>query len=156
MVAYSPSYSGGKARLRCLQLVGNCGEKFRSTSEASLASGKEETRSKSFLLSPFPGDRTSNGRLSCASHSVQPKHVCTTGSARPAHNFVKEGDSSSWQAQRFVLQAPRVEGCVIRRVHFGFTARRRSVMGKHSICRHPLAYQNFGLHGQPLWRPLRL
>jgi hypothetical protein len=91
--AYSLAYVVRKAGLRKSQLVGEGSEEFRSMSSVSLASGEEETCSKSFLIGPLASDRTSYGRLSSTSHAVQPKDARIIGIIGPVHNVLKEADS---------------------------------------------------------------
>jgi hypothetical protein len=71
-------------------LDGEAGEEFGSVTKVAPTSGEEETCTKSFLIGACAGDRTSNGRFTSASDSIQPKDARTIRIFAPRHDLLEE------------------------------------------------------------------
>ena len=80
--------------------------------DISPASGEEETRSKTYFVIVFAGDRAGDGGLSSAGHAVQPEDAPLVMPISPCHYLLEDVDSGVREAKRVVLLVGRVEGCL--------------------------------------------
>jgi hypothetical protein len=63
-----------------------------------------------FFVVVFAGDRAGDGRLSSASHAVQPEDAPLVTPISPCCYLIEDVDSGAGQAERVMLLVVRVEG----------------------------------------------
>jgi hypothetical protein len=97
-------------------LTGESSEEFGGVTPVFLTSGKEEACPKTFIFAEAAGNCTSDGRLARACRAAEPKNALITMPFAPLLDFVKNTNSSSFEAfRRRAVLLERIKGCIFRK-----------------------------------------